>query len=128
MSKGIGESQTKASVVSNSVPSSYSPPRTPISCPACSPENQCAATAAEIVNSTKQSTTNQIRQTQGGTDPRSAHVVKSRGEGPGAGDGAPRGGGEVACGSDLEGRFSAEEIRRLVGEMVGKGLGREEKD
>jgi len=47
-----------------------------------------------------------------GPDPRSAHVVKSRGEGPAAGDGAPRGGGGVACGSDLAGKFSAEEIRR----------------
>ena len=40
--------------------------------------------------------------------PRSAHVVRSRGEGPGAGDRAPRGGG------DLEGTFPAEDIRRLV--------------
>ena len=40
--------------------------------------------------------------------PRSAHVVRSRGEGPGAGDRAPRG-----CG-DLEGKFPAEDIRRLV--------------
>ena len=65
LSRGVGESQTRARVVSNSVPSSYSHPRTPISCPACSPANQGAATTIENVNSAELSTTKQIRQTRG---------------------------------------------------------------
>lgn len=96
------------------VPSSYSPVRTPISCPACSPANQGAATTTENANSAETINHQPDQANAGGTDPRSAHVVKSRGEGPGAGDGAPGRGGGVACGSDLEGKYSPEEIRRLV--------------
>jgi hypothetical protein len=76
-------------------------------------ESMCCDNTKRQVSSAQPSTTKQIRQTRG-ADPRSAHVVKSRGEGPGAGHGAPRSRG-IGRGGDLEGD---QKISFGGGEMV----------